>query len=485
MLLVIVLSASTIFASSRTVGNPNFVHLIEEDGIWWFADHTGKRFITTGMNHVDEGKILFNEVNEGWMQKEFGDDIKAPWGALNSKAKNIGAFADMVVKDFKDYGFNTIPFHSYNVPLSLYEERQIYYIAKFQVQQICLMHMKRDKGERFPDVFSSEFELKLDVLAKKICFPLRSAKYCLGYTFFDMPDLKSIRTFQKNKFKDKGLIYPWVQDMRILPAEAPGKQKWIALLKQSHASAAEAARVYGIEGISSWCELAVVTEWPIQPANIPLALKDAEEMLTVIAEQWYRLHHDTIKKYDPNHLIIGDKHDVGYDKSVHMIPDGVLQAIGNYTDVLMLQSYSHYADHHKTMLEDLHTKSGLPIINGDHSYSCMHHKQTKTKGIKLESQQAVANEYYFYMKNIMSNHPYMLGWWHCGYIEQWAPAGTKLGQQCGFFSPFGDPRTDLLPKVKLANDSAVKWHSHTPRRRGQMIPAPPYHERPVKVDKDW
>ena len=59
-----------------------------------------------GMNHVDEGKILFNEVNEGWMQKQFGDDIKAPWGALNGKAKNIGAFADMVVSDFKDYGFN-------------------------------------------------------------------------------------------------------------------------------------------------------------------------------------------------------------------------------------------------------------------------------------------------------------------------------------------------------------------------------------------
>ena len=66
-------------------------------------------------------------------RREFGEDIKAPWGALNPKAENIGAFTDMVVRDFKDYGFNTIPFHAYSVPLELYDERQIYYVAKIKV----------------------------------------------------------------------------------------------------------------------------------------------------------------------------------------------------------------------------------------------------------------------------------------------------------------------------------------------------------------
>ncbi|MEM9282756.1 MAG: hypothetical protein AAGA96_13090 [Verrucomicrobiota bacterium] len=452
------LSAPAVLAESRVIGNPDFIHLIEEDGIWWFADHAGQRFITTGMNHVDEIKILFNEVNEGWLQGEFGEDIKAPWGALNPRAENIGAFADMVVQDFKDYGFNTIPFHSYTVPLNLYEEREIYYIAKIKSQQICLTHMKRDKGERFPDVFSTEFEDKLDTLTKKICTPLRDAKYLLGYTFFDMPDLKSIRPFQKGKFEDKGLIYPWVQDLRALPASAPGKQQWISILKKNHSSASKAAETFGLSGINTWDELAAVTEWPVEPDDVSLALKGAEDMFTAIAEEWYRLHHDLIKRYDPNHLIIGDKHDVGYDKTVHMIPDGVLQAIGKYTDVLMIQSYTHYADHHRDMLEELHQKSGLPIINGDHSFSCKNEHQTKTKGIKLETQEAVAEAYQHYMKNIMQNHPYMLGWWHCGYIEQWAPAGTHLGQQCGFFTPFGEPRIDLLPAVKEANENAVKWH---------------------------
>jgi len=38
----------------------------------------------------------------------------------------------------------------------------------------------------------------------------------------------------------------------------------------------------------------------------------------------------------------------------------------------------------------------------------MQDHQKKTKGIKLESQEAVAEAYYFFMQS----NPYMLGWWH-------------------------------------------------------------------------
>ncbi|MEO0446953.1 MAG: hypothetical protein AAF191_12845, partial [Verrucomicrobiota bacterium] len=109
--------------AEEIIGSPDFIHLEKEDGVWWLVDHTGKRFITTGMNHIGEGGVLFNEVNEGWMEGRFGEDIRGNWGGLNPRAKGIGAFADMVVKHHKEYSFNTIPFHAYSVPLSFYEER--------------------------------------------------------------------------------------------------------------------------------------------------------------------------------------------------------------------------------------------------------------------------------------------------------------------------------------------------------------------------
>ena len=39
----------------------------------------------------------------------------------------------------------------------------------------------------------------------------------------------------------------------------------------------------------------------------------------------------------------------------------------------------------------------------------MHERQEKTKGIKLESQEAVAEAYYTYMKSIMEKHPLHAG----------------------------------------------------------------------------
>ncbi|MEL6106828.1 MAG: PVC-type heme-binding CxxCH protein [Planctomycetota bacterium] len=441
------------------VGNPDFIHLERENDVWWLVDHTGKRFITTGMNHVGEGGVLFNEVNRGWMTGRFGDDIQGSWGGLNPRAKNIGAYADMVVGDFQDYGFNTIPFHAYSTPLNLYEERKIYYVAKIKVQNISLMQMNRAKGDRFPDVFSATFREKLDTVAKRVCRPLRDAKYCLGYTYFDMPDLKPVRRWQRQLFPDGGLVYPWVQDMRELPAAAAGKQAWMRVLKRNHASASDAARAYALDDIDSWEELAKMTTWPIMPADVARVRKDAEDMLVALAEKWYGLHHELIRKYDPNHLLLGDKHDVGYDQWVDAIPDGVLDVIAKYNDVLTVQYYSFYTDLHNATLQELHRKTGLPIINGDHSYAFKTAKHTKIKGLEVESFEAVADEYRRYMKGTMQDHPYMLGWWHCGYIEQWAPAGTKgLGQQCGFFSPFGEPNGELLALVKQANENAPKWH---------------------------
>ena len=446
-------------AKPQVIGNPDFIHLEKDNGIWWLADHTGRRFITTGMNHVGEGGVLFNEVNQGWLTGKFGADIKGSWGGLNPRAKNHGGYADMVVKDFKDYAFNTIPFHAYSTPLQLYEERKIFYVAKIKVQSISLMQMNRANGARFPDVFSASFREKLDGLAKRTCTPLRDAKYCLGYAYFDMPDLKPARRWHRQMFPDRGLVYPWVQDMRALAADAAGKQEWMRILKQNHASAAEAAQVYAIDNIASWEDLAKVTSWPDKPNDVTRVQQDADDMLTALAEKWYGLHRELIRKYDPNHLLLGDKHDVGYDKSVDMIPDGVLNAIGKYCDVMMIQYYTFYTDRHNATLRKLHSQTGLPIINGDHSYSFKTSKHTKIKGLEVESFEAVANEYRRYLKGSMEDHPYMLGWWYCGYIEQWAPAGTKqLGQQCGFFSPFGEPNTELLSLVKQANENASKWH---------------------------
>ena len=54
----------------------------------------------------------------------------------------------------------------------------------------------------------------------------------------------------------------------------------------------------------------------------------------------------------------------------------------------------------------------------------------------------------------------MVGWHNCGYLEQWT--GGRLDdtgkQQTGLFDPFGNPRSDALDAIKLANLNAISWH---------------------------
>ncbi|MEO0448530.1 MAG: hypothetical protein AAF191_20905, partial [Verrucomicrobiota bacterium] len=304
-------------------------------------------------------------------------------------------------------------------------------------------------------------------LARKICVPLREAKCCLGYSYFDMPDLRAVRPWQRTQFPDKGLIYPWVRDMRKLPSRAPGKNEWIRILKINHSSAAEAARVYALESVASWEELSATTEWPAEPNEVEKALRDADDMLASLADRWYGLHHEMIRKYDPNHLLLGDKHDVGYAQWVERLPDGVVQAMAKYNDILLIQYYSYYTDLHNETLRDLYQRSGLPIINGDHAYVHQTERHSKIKGLEMESFEAVGAEYQRYLQRSLAEHPYLLGGWYCGYIAQWAPSGSeRLGQQGGFFSPFGEPNLELLPFVKEANEKAVGWHRGSAEERG-------------------
>jgi hypothetical protein len=103
-------------------------------------------------------------------------------------------------------------------------------------------------------------------------------------------------------------------------------------------------------------------------------------------------------------------------------------------------------------------KTGLPVMNGDHSFGHPNEHQTQVKGIQVESVEAMGTEYAKYLKGIMSL-PWMVGWQHCGYLEMWSGTTDATGkQQNGFFSPFGEPTMAALQHVKPANDSAVYWH---------------------------
>ncbi|WP_299550336.1 hypothetical protein [Seonamhaeicola sp.] len=446
-------------AQNRIIGSEFYIHLEQIDGIWWLlVNADGEKFISTGMNHMAD-YIRFAPHNHDFWSEKFGGDIlsndKVNWHAEHA----IKKWMDQTAKDHKDYHFNTIAFHRpMQLPDVYFNELGIYYLGKIKTAQIHANRVRK-LGVKFPDVFSAEFKKHAESVSKNYCSKHKGSKYLIGYTYDDLPSY-SFEVYNKRlKYskKDKnGLeFHPWVLDLINVDQMTAGKQVWIDILKEHYSSPQHVALNYNLNAYS-WKEIAQISNWK-RPDNIEKWIADQTEMSKRIIEKWHQINRDAILKYDPNHLILGDK--ISCHGNGH--PDWVYEIAGKYVDVLLIQDFEFFKPSHVKKLNRFYKLSGKPILNGDHAYGYTTPEMEKAKGIPVESHAAIGEEYTTYLKGIM-NLPYMVGWLYCGYLEQWK--GGNLDntgkQQTGMFDPFGNPRSDALEQVKKANKEAILWHEN-------------------------
>jgi hypothetical protein len=247
-------------------------------------------------------------------------------------------------------------------------------------------------------------------------------------------------------------IHEWVKFCMELGAKSPGKQRWVEVLRKNYPGAAAAAAAYGIEA-SSWTDFLSRTYWPA-PAQPIRVFKDVQFFLPLIADNWFRISVEALKKYDQNHLIFGDKFE-----GKRSLPLWLDPIIKKHFDVVYIQWYE-YADTQIPRLKKLYETTGKPILMGDSSFSCPNQNIPRPKGVHVKSQKEVGNAYYNYLQSIMAE-PYMLGWHFCGFIEG-SPDLKKFhfyfSIQNGLLKPDGTPYKEAIGRVTEANKKAALWH---------------------------
>ncbi len=94
-----------------------------------------------------------------------------------------------------------------------------------------------------------------------------------------------------------------------------------------------------------------------------LADEAGRRSLFELASQYYRITHDAIRRYDTNHLILGDRYEAS-----RPIADEVIQAAKPYVDVL---SFQHFSTPEKVSenLNQWYRKTGKPVLLADHAVS--------------------------------------------------------------------------------------------------------------------
>jgi hypothetical protein len=173
------------------------------------------------------------------------------------------------------------------------------------------------------------------------------------------PRLQAVVWFNENKERDwrVELCPECVEayrraDTKMIPW---GKIALVDLLKERYGGDIAAFnRAWGTQ-YSDWSDVYWANETPSGAEGDPsLIAGDKSAFLRAFAQQYYRVTHEAIRRYDPNHLILGSRF------INQPPPDEVAEAMGEYVDVLSINVYDDWPN--TGLLRKVHELSGKPVL---------------------------------------------------------------------------------------------------------------------------
>ena len=411
-----------------TEEKPGFFTVAEREGRWAVLDPAGEPFLMRGLNH-------------------YGDGTAMPW----NRAERFGEPADWRAAApgrLADWGFNYLPPSigpTHRDPATvdgpptrgnLISRAPEWSAADFAAVDypfapMLAYPMQYLSPPDLPDVFSDEFAEGLDARCREVCEPLAENPHLIGYHFAHNPPWHP-----RAKHFDA-----WV-DAMTAPGSA-GRREWVELMKRTYGTLDRWRAVYGIP-VDSW-EAIETLEDPLD-GYIDRAkhLRDREAFMRRACERWYSLHAATIRKYDRNHLILGDRN------TLHLqpLPGWAVEVMKPHIDVLCVNTMGP-APVQAGVLESVTRVWDGPIVladTGAHVYV----GDPRKSGFPAANEAEYA-EIYRSLAEFAAGHPQVVGWGWCGFYEIPHPGGRG-----GLVDVrTGEPIPQRLEAVRAANAAAA------------------------------
>lgn len=291
------------------------------DGISWLARPGGQRFFSFGVNCVNQGtpRDKFDPKNPGYAAWQHYRD-PSHWG-------------ETTLQRLKSWGFTTIGGWS---DFEILKQLQA---ADFAFTPV--LHIGSTAGAPWWDMWDPKIVERMDQVAREQIVPLRDDPRLLGY-YSD----NEIGWWDAALFK-----------MTLEQASSSGqRRRLLNLLKQTyHNNWGELLKDFEPEGAGSWEELERRGMLYLRPGGNGVHV--TRRFLGLIAERYYSLVHDIIRKYDKRALILGDRYQSFF------YPE-VARASGPYVDAASTNLNASWNDgaFPRFYLETLHALTGKPIL---------------------------------------------------------------------------------------------------------------------------
>jgi len=417
---------------------------------WWLVTPAGHAFLGFGVNHVAPALLQRVENLSFWLGVFELPPDAPPEAWLPHVRKKVRA-------DLDAFGFNHLGQHS---PAEHFERGFAPYVQTMRFVDIC--HWQTPSAADFRDVFARDFERHCRQVARQIAGPRRDDPYLIGYAFTDCPILTEAEAAARGVQvygAPRGATPTWPRVLRNLGPQAPGKQAYVALMRERYAGDVDAFdAVYGTP-FASFDALATTPDWrrEVDPQNA-MEREDNDAFLARILERYYSIAVDALRRYDPRHLIFGDTLNGNTD-----MPDFAVQVAAQHADLTLYQWYGLYAEQ-APRLDRWSALTGKPLFNGDSCYAVPTAEMPNPLGQHFASQEERAAAFLDFAEHAFAR-PDFVGWSWCGWMDRWATVAEQMARQhSGVQDAFGQAYEPL--REAMAGFAARMYEVAERRGRG-------------------
>ncbi len=261
------------------------------------------------------------------------------------------------------------------------------------------MYRNGDKTHQYVDIFDPEEQTRIEKGVKASCRRSKNNPNCIGYCWTDLATWPLENTTGKS----------WVDFIRALPDGTPGQQAYQQFLKTWE----------GAEG------------------------KERDQaFLRLIAREYFRVIGEANRKYDPEHLIFGDR------LSFYTFDQEVLEEMVPWIDAIAFQP-NFWGPFPKKEFDQMYESTGKPILICDFAIRFGDGEKKIDSWKMSDDSFAAAEAYTDYLRAAMDSN-YVLGVFWCNPVD--TPKGfNKPGVKQGFFADGLSERPGLHEAVSALN----------------------------------
>ncbi|MCL6601004.1 MAG: hypothetical protein K6T81_20050 [Alicyclobacillus macrosporangiidus] len=279
----------------------HYITVKQINGRWMFVDPFGKPFLSKGVCHVSARgeKDIKTQVNDyrQAVEQSFKDEVE---------------WAEDTTRRLTHLGFNTIgPWSSEE----LFRGRMYY---------ITIINLARDDWQsgKVDDYFSRDFYRHAEAKAHEVILKneYHLDKYLIGYCTGE--EMRWGRDWRS----PKSIVFDYLN----FAEDQAGKQAIIRFFKDSYRGDIARFSHDWCQRFDNWDEALKSREYTSRKKS---AKTQEEAALRFITEQYFKTANEVIRKYDPNHLILGTRF------LAPLTPRSVLEACKDYVDVVSVNHF--------------------------------------------------------------------------------------------------------------------------------------------------